>query len=255
MRKIFQLPFYLCTFIIIGYLSHATAAVHFYENFSGSFPSTYSTGTYVLGSGSWEINQVQLETAANSVGAFGGAARLKTNVSGGSYVITPSMNSVGTVTFQYRELNAIGGGSFTVQKSINGGPFMDIGTQVFSGIAYAPYTANVNDASNNIRIRILFQSTTTYLIIDEMTITDYVPGPTLNTNVTSLSGFTYYAALDLLPLNTSNISGSGLTGAPGSITVTASTNYEVSIDNTSFGITLTSLFQVLHYHLLRYMCA
>jgi hypothetical protein len=59
-------------------------------------------------------------------------------------------------------------------------------------------------------------------------------GPTLVVSPTTLSGFTYIQGNGPSTSQSYNLSGSNLTGFPSNITVTGSTNYEVSTDNTTF---------------------
>jgi predicted membrane protein len=214
------------------------AANHFVESFTGSFnTSSYNSGTVVLGSGSWDYSQIRGELAANSYGAIGGAARLNKLIVGGSYLVTPSVNTVGTVSFYYRELNS-GGGTFKVQKSINGGAFADVGTQAFSGTAYALYTLTIDDANNTIRIKILSDNNAGFLIVDEVTVTSLVTDPILLTDFSTLSGFTYIVGSGPSTSQSYVLSGSNLTGAPGNIAVTAPADYEISTNNTSFSTSL-----------------
>jgi hypothetical protein len=56
----------------------------------------------------------------------------------------------------------------------------------------------------------------------------------LTVTPTTLSGFSYYFGSGPSTSQSYSLSGSGLTGFPGNITVTAPTNFEVSLDNTSF---------------------
>lgn len=61
-----------------------------------------------------------------------------------------------------------------------------------------------------------------------------VSGSLLTVTPTSLSGFTYYFGAGPSTSQSFSLSGSGLTGFPGNITVTAPANFEVSLDNSSF---------------------
>lgn len=61
--------------------------------------------------------------------------------------------------------------------------------------------------------------------------------PTLTVSPTSLTGFTYVQGSGPSTSQSYNLSGTNLTGAPGNITVSASTNYEVSTDNSTFSST------------------
>lgn len=64
----------------------------------------------------------------------------------------------------------------------------------------------------------------------------YIPvNATLTANPTSLSGFSYVAGSGPSTSQSFNISGVNLTGYPGNLTVSGSTDYEVSADNLTFG--------------------
>ncbi|HEY1038100.1 MAG TPA: lamin tail domain-containing protein [Bacteroidia bacterium] len=63
--------------------------------------------------------------------------------------------------------------------------------------------------------------------------------PTLTTSVASLTGFTYVVGSGPSASQSYNLSGTNLTGAPGNITVSGSTNYEVSNDNSTWGTSTT----------------
>ncbi len=58
--------------------------------------------------------------------------------------------------------------------------------------------------------------------------------PLLTVSPTSLSGFAYFLGFGPSTSQSYNLSGTDLTGFPGNITVTGSTNYEVSTDNSTF---------------------
>jgi endonuclease G len=65
------------------------------------------------------------------------------------------------------------------------------------------------------------------------------PSPILAATPTSLSSFSYTAGSGPSSSQSYNLSGSNLTGAPGSITVTGSTDYEVSKNNSTWGSSTT----------------
>ncbi|HBX51611.1 MAG: hypothetical protein A2309_13795 [Bacteroidetes bacterium RIFOXYB2_FULL_35_7] len=214
--------------------TYLRAEIHFTESFTAAFnTSSYNSGTITLSSGVWDYNQIRGEISANSVNGTGSAARLNRLISGGSYLITPSVNTIETISFNYRELNS-GGGTFKVQKSVNGGAFVDVETQAFSGTTYALYTLTINDANNNIRIKILSDNNAGFLIVDELTLTSIITDPTLTINPSSLTNFSYYSNSGPSSSQSFSISGSNLTGAPGNINVAAPSDYEISLDNSTF---------------------
>jgi hypothetical protein len=59
--------------------------------------------------------------------------------------------------------------------------------------------------------------------------------PTLSVTPGSLSGFNYLLGSGPSAYQTYNLSGSNLTGAPGTITITGTTHYEVSTDDVTYG--------------------
>jgi hypothetical protein len=226
------------------------ACLHFTETFTGStFPSSYGSGTAVLTTGSWDYAQARLELAANSYGATGNAVRLAKNVANAS-LTAPAVNSVGTVSFYYRGLNT-SSGTFKVQKSVGGGAYTDITTQAFNSTTYTFFTFNVNDNSNNIRIRILSDMNAENLIIDEVIVTNYDVTPPMVTNavqsvnntgqsalIQSNEGEGYvYIILDGIAQNTVadlNTAVTNLQGAKAAVT-TANSNVSVSALNLTIG--------------------
>ncbi len=72
------------------------------------------------------------------------------------------------------------------------------------------------------------------------TATNGTPTPTLTVSPTALTGFTYVVGSGPSASQTYDLSGSNLTPAAGNLTVTGSTNYEVSLSNTAgFGASVT----------------
>ena len=204
---------------------------HFTESFTNG-PSDYYTGSHTYNSGlTWELVTIRGEYAAYSVGGIGSAALFQANST--SSIISPSVNTIGSITFQYREKNDIGGGSFTVQKSVGGGAFVTIATQNFSGTTYQTFDLAINDNSSDIRIKIVASNPSTYLIVDELTISALTTDPELYISPISLSGFTYIEGSVPSLSQSYNISGSFLTGYPGNLTITSPTNYEISLSSES----------------------
>jgi hypothetical protein len=170
MKKICVITFSLLFLFFFQTLS-VQACPHFTESFTSPYiPQTYTTGSITLSSGSWDLTQIRGDLAANAYGGTGGAARFYKNAT--SYMIAPSVNTIGTISFYYRTLNT-SSGTFKVQKSVNGGAYTDIATQTFSSQTYTLFTITINDASNNIRIKILSDNNPENLIVDELTITNY----------------------------------------------------------------------------------
>ncbi|MFH0864676.1 MAG: T9SS type A sorting domain-containing protein [Bacteroidota bacterium] len=224
------------SFLLLSFFClQAKAGIHFTESFtSPNFPtSSWTNGTFTLSSGNWDVEYAMGLDATNAYNSSGGAVKINRYLE--SYITTPEVNSVGTVSFYYRNFSTVlGGGTVKVQKSINNGAFTDITTIDFTSVAtYTFCSVTVNDASSNIKIRIYCPySNSSFLCVDEIMITDM--GQTLAANPSSLEGVDYYFGSGPSVAQIFNLSGSNLTGAPGNIAVTAPADYEVSLDNSSF---------------------
>lgn len=115
-------------------------------------------------------------------------------------------------------------------------------------------TASGNTYTTNSNIPVQTNGTTVYYVIyaedddvasntssqQSYTVTD--PIPTITVTPTSLTGMTYVFGSGPSTLQTYTLSGTNLSPASENITVTGSTNYEVSLD----GITFSSFFDVLY---------
>jgi len=154
------------------------------ENFNTGLAGSYTTGTQTLGTGDWYTVAVYPE---NSGASYEGAhaARLNDDTPNAS-IRTPELNTIGTVSFYYRELNS-GGGTFSLEKSYNDLDWTEITTQSFSGTTYTQFTYDVNDAASSVYIRVVSDDQDGHLIIDNFSVTDYTG---INTTVqfTSSSG-------------------------------------------------------------------
>lgn len=167
------------------------AANHFIESFEnpGSW-SGYTTGTVGFDSGNWDFLSVYPESSSASYDGSK-ACRINDDVSGAS-ITAPSVDSVGTVSFYYHRPFS-GTGSFQLQKSVGGGAYTTLDTVDYSSITTPTYYSyDVNDAGNNIRIRVVNDDNTAHLTIDYFIITDYAgagpddpTGLTITTNSTT----------------------------------------------------------------------
>lgn len=79
------------------------------------------------------------------------------------------------------------------------------------------------------------------LAIDDVTLNATIgaASPAISVSASTLSGLTYVFGSGPSTSQSYNISGNNLTGAPGSLTVTGSTNYEVSNNNSAWGASTT----------------
>jgi endonuclease I len=149
----------------------AFAAVQLGESMDTGLASAYTTGDQTLTSGVWNTVAVFQEAASASYGAAGAAARLNDDTAGAS-IRTPALNTAGSITFWYRELNS-GGGTFILQKSYDASSWVDVGTQAFSGTTFVQYSNQVKDSASTIYLRVLNDNQAGHLIVDEFEITSY----------------------------------------------------------------------------------
>jgi hypothetical protein len=225
MKNIYKLVSIAILFVLC---QDAFSQILLNEDFSDG-PSTYTTGNYTYDSGNtWELSAIQGENDA----------RFQLNTS--AYIISPEVNHVGTVSFKFKEGNS-GGGSFKLSISVDGGSFSDLDERVFSGTTFSDYSFVVNNLSDNCRIKV-YANAGSQLIIDDFEITEYVEGAELLTSTSTLSGFGYYEGEGPSSTKFFNLSGTLLTGYPGNISVSAPTNYEISLDEISFSSSLSVPF-------------
>ncbi|MEA1872964.1 MAG: T9SS type A sorting domain-containing protein [Bacteroidota bacterium] len=215
-----EFKYLIVSIYLLGFSFSGFAQVILSEDFSGG-PTDYTTGSYAYDSGNtWELTAIQGENDARF--------QLNTNAS----IITPAVNTVGTISFQYKE-GSSGGGNLQVLLSVDGSGFTELDAQAFAGNSFSDYSLVVNNLSDNCKIKVTANSGS-QLIIDNFEITEYVEGAELLTNTPALSGFLYYEGEGPSTTKFFNLSGSLLTGYPDDITVSAPTNYEISLDDVSF---------------------
>ncbi len=144
---------------------------HWTENFDSGVANVYTTGIQTLSTGDWYTSDAYQESSADSRGGVGHAVRLNDDTNGAS-LRTPAVNTVGTVTFYYRELNS-GGGTFILEKSYNNSDWTQVTTQAFSGETYTEFSYAVNDAASTIYLRVVNDNQAGHLIIDDFTVNSY----------------------------------------------------------------------------------
>ena len=190
--------FYLLSlFLSMAVLSFGqNKANHFIESFeSPDSWSGYTTGTVTFPSGAWEFIEVYPESAGDS---WDGSKACRINDDKVEASITsPAVNTVGTVSFYYHR--PFGGtGTFSLQKSVGGGAFVTLTTLDYTGVTTPTlFSYNVDDASNDIRIRIMNDDNTAHLTIDYVTITDFGGTPSVETPTFDPASGTYYSAQDV----------------------------------------------------------
>jgi len=170
----------LSVLIIFSLVVFSQKADHWIESFENPLDtwSGYTTGTINFQeSGAWDFISVYPESFAASWDGSK-ACRINDDISNAS-ITAPAVNSVGKVSFYYHRPYT-GTGSFELQKSVGGGAFTTLDVVDFSGVTTPTYYEyDVNDANNDIRIRIENDDNSAHLTIDYVTLTDYSGGPSL----------------------------------------------------------------------------
>ena len=109
------------------------------------------------------------------------------NTTSGSYVITPQLNTCGTITFWCRTSSGTLTNGLKIQKSVNGGAYTDVQTYTITS-TITQYTCNVNDLSSNVKIKFLRNATTYVMYLDDVSIT--TAEPTVQSNGIDFSNVT-----------------------------------------------------------------
>jgi len=212
--------------LLFGFGVLATeAAVN--ENFDTIFSTSYANQT---GNG-WRINSGLRSSSSRS----GSCARLA-SAGSANYLQYEGADGngkdggVGTISFWYRGWDNNPQEKFKVQVDINGAGFTDISSEISPTLTYTEFTYDLNNASDNIIVRIQ-QTAGERILIDDASIGDYSGGstPTITLSSGDLSAFsTTYGIASAAQSFT--VAGSDLTA---NITVTAPSGYNVSLSSGS----------------------
>lgn len=198
-------------------------------------PSAYSTGNYILTSGTWALNNAIANTTPSNLHSTPRGLQLKSTV--GASATSPIITAGGLGTISFWVCSTSAGGAINVSWQINGGGF-NAGTS-YTGLTTSPvlYTLTVNDANANIQFK--FTRTAGTVVLDDVSTTSYSSAPSLAITLspTTLTGFSYVFGSGPSANQTFTASGVNLTT---DITLTPPTNYEISTSSGSgFGSTIT----------------
>ena len=148
------------------------AAADLAEGFETGMPTSYATGDYSLGSGTWSFVNVIRGTTK-----YAGTYSCQLRSSTGAEARTPTLaGGVGTITFWVYSSTSTGG--LQVNLSTDGGASWTPATgSPFTGLgsAWAQKTIVVNNASVN---KVQFYRTAATISLDAVSITSYSSGPT-----------------------------------------------------------------------------
>ncbi|MDD3605426.1 MAG: choice-of-anchor D domain-containing protein, partial [Kiritimatiellae bacterium] len=161
-------PLWIAVFLLIGMLGFSQhAAADISEGFESGMPTSYSTGNYSLGSGTW-----YLQNCIRGTTRYAGSYSCQIRSSTGAQAITPTLSGgVGTISFWVYSSTSSGGLQVNISENdgsswsaASGSPF----TGLTSTWTYKEIT--VNNSSVN---KVQFYRTGATIYLDEVSITSY----------------------------------------------------------------------------------
>ena len=222
---------FLLFLVLFMQLSKAQISEGFEET---GIPTSYSTASYVLTSGTWIFNNAMKSSVGYHLGA--NSCALKSNT--GSSIVSPIIVAAGVGTISFWASNSSGSSSsLQVGYSSNGGSsYTQIQGSPFTLTTTATlYSVVVNNTANNLLVRFYRTSATVYL--DDINITAAnIVSPTITVSGTIASVNTVYGTASAIP---TSFSVSGVSMKEG-ILITPPTGFEVSTSSsTNYGATIT----------------
>ena len=190
-------------------------------------PTSYTTASYALTSGTWFFNNAKKST----LGKHSGSYSCLIGSTAGSYITTPIIATGGVDSIVFWSSVSTGpANALQVLVSLNGATFYQIPLSPSSSITTTPsrYAAAVKSSSTNIQVKFLRASTTIYL--DDIFFQPIpVIVPTITVSGTIASVNTVYGTASATP---TSFSVSGVSMNEG-ILITAPAGFEVSTNSTS----------------------
>lgn len=183
--RIFFTFFLVLIFNAVNFVSAQNHFVESFENASTTW-SGYTTNTVTFPSGVWDFVSVFPELSGDSQDGSK-ACRINDDIANAS-ITTPAVDGVGVVSFYYHR--PFGGtGSFTLEKKVGSGSWTVLSTVNFDNVTVPTlYTINVNEASNDVQIRIVNDDNTAHLTIDLFTMGEFSStDPTVSFDMASSS--------------------------------------------------------------------
>lgn len=214
----------------------ATTAIATHETANG-----FDNDAFTM-SGSGDIRATTPSTGYT--GASGLANVFLTNTAGRNFQIA-GVNTVGysSIGLSFGVLSSVANNICTVEYSTDGVSYtaLTVNSTISANTWTLKTATGAIPASSTLYLRWTQPATTAQFRIDDITLTGIGSSPALSSSTSSLSGFTYVQGSGPSANQTFTINGSNLTGS-GNITVTGTTNYEVSTDGTTFAASITYPF-------------
>lgn len=222
------------------------ASSTFYSSVNTAASVTNGSGTVttsdVTGLAAYTGKYFEFRLASWSIGSTGNGAdgadivTVAISTDGGT-VYSNEMTIAGNANAYWHYSTGTGVATVTYDGNNTPTAFAPAGGANRTTDGYSTIRVNLPDAGTQARLRItLFNNAAAERwTVDDIKIFG-IPSssPSLSVSTATLTGFTYVVGSGPSTSQTYNLSGTNLTGAPGNIAVTGSTNYEVSTDNTNF---------------------
>ncbi|PKP01561.1 MAG: hypothetical protein CVU11_14875 [Bacteroidetes bacterium HGW-Bacteroidetes-6] len=209
---------------------------------SGAITSYFSDHTYVDGLFSATGGPALRNTTAAQdgfPGALGTYSWRLTNTSAVDWRITIASGGVSTFSVDIRRWDASPTPDLNLEYSTDGGTVWTLvsvinNTTLSNTSDWTTFNGTINNSSNNILIRLKANAAGERIMVDNFVWSPNTSSPSLTATPATLTGFSYIFGTGPSATQSYDLSGVNLTGAPGNITVTAPTNYEVSTDGVNF---------------------
>ncbi|MFP9113410.1 T9SS sorting signal type C domain-containing protein [Flavobacterium sp. RHBU_3] len=194
------------------------------------------TGSAAVNTANWRIDDLKISVTATATNAAPTASSVV--VSGADYNVGTTLT--GSYTYADAESNPEGTSTFKWYTATDNA---GTGAAVISGATATTFPLTSTQANKYIRFSVVPVASAGTTTGTETFSSWYGPvvnpNPSLTPTPSSLTGFTYVNNNGPSASQSFALSGANLTGAPGTITVTAPADYVVSTDNTNFGTTAT----------------
>lgn len=232
-------PTFLSYFLtVILMTAFSTVNAQYLVDFEGSGETkgAYASGTVSLSGKNWDMTEALIGTSGSDW--FNGvrSARMRGYSTSSMTMLEDKAGGLGTISFQHQRYGTDSQQPYNVDYSTNSGSsWTNIGSFT-SGASVATFSQAVN-VTGNVRVRIVCTGTGSSnkrTNIDDINLTDYAGAtPTLNVLPINLTGFTTTSGTASAS-QSYVLSGSNLAPSSGNITVTAPTDFEVSLNNSTF---------------------
>ena len=231
-------------FLVMG-VGLEIADAQYVVDFESETKGSYASGTVTLNGIDWDMTEALIGSLPNDWKNGAKSARMRGYGTSSMSMLGNKSNGLGTISIQYRRFGTDAQVDWRVEYSTNDGvDWTQIGSDFTAPASndVQSFSETVNVAGNvRIRIKRATESGTSdnRLNIDDITLTDYVPGvANLSPSLTEITDFTYAEGDG--PSTAQNFTLTGMNLDDSDVTVTAPTNFEVSTtEGSGYGASVT----------------